>query len=159
MANISFLVKGSGTNSEQNAAKAWVTIEEMNGGSLFFKVKQVGGVMGNLHGLYFDIADETILNSLRIRATSMHLRTDEDSMTGMKYGTDLTDSFAGQSTRSLDAKEIIREYTFTLQSEKRALALSDFSCMQLDYSDNRGDCTDATINDDDSHRWLYLALL
>ena len=157
MANISFLVKGSGAINEQHAAKAWVTIEEMTGGLLFFKVKQVGGVMGNLHGLYFDICDETIMNTLQVKAMSMNIRIDEDSMIGTKNGTDLTETFTA-NTRSMGAKEVIREYAFTLQSRKRALALSDFSCMQLDYSD-RNDCLDTTVNDEVSHRWLYLALL
>ena len=139
MANISFLVKGSGAINEQHAAKAWVTIEEMTG------------------GLYFDICDETIMNTLQVKAMSMNIRIDEDSMIGTKNGTDLTETFTA-NTRSMGAKEVIREYAFTLQSRKRALALSDFSCMQLDYSDRNGSL-DTTVNDDDSHRWLYLALL
>ncbi|TXI19469.1 MAG: hypothetical protein E6Q62_04065 [Nitrosomonas sp.] len=157
MANISFLVKGA--VNEQHAATAWVTIEEMKGGSLFFKVKQAGGMMGNLHGLYFDIADETIVNTLQVKEISIDVRADEDPIIGRKYGTDLTESFSRKTTSPVDAKEIIREYSFTLQSRKRALALSDFSRMQLDYSAHRNDGAGTTINDDDSHRWLYLALL
>ena len=157
MANISFLVKGAA--NEQHAAMAWVTIEEMNGGSLFFKVKQAGGIMGNLHGLYFDVTDETIANTLQVKNISIDVRADEDPILGRKYGTDLTESFSRKTTSSIDSKEVIGEYSFTLQSRKRALALSDFSCMQLEYSTHRNDGAGTTINDDDSHRWLYLALL
>lgn len=159
MANISFLVKGSEAINEQHVARAWVTIEEMSGGTLYFKVKQVGGVMGNLHGLYFDITDESIMRTLRVKAMSMDVRAEEDSAIGVKNGTELTESFTGKCTRSVGAKDIVREYAFTLQSDKRALALSDFSSMQLDYSDHQNEGNAFAVNDDDSHRWLYLALL
>lgn len=158
MANISFFVKGSATISQQHVAKAWVTIEERAGGSLFFKVKQVGGMMGNLHGLYFDISDEAIMNTLRITAISMGICADEDSIIATKNGTDLIEAFPKKTIGSVGHKEIFREYSFTLQSTKRGLVLSDFSSMQLDYS-NRTDDADVTVNDDDSHRWLYLVLL
>ena len=38
MATISFLVSGSAANQ----AKTWVTVEEVAGGALLFKVKQIG---------------------------------------------------------------------------------------------------------------------
>ena len=56
MATISFLVNGTAANQAKSIA--WVTVEEVIGGALLFKVKQVGGAMGNLHGVYFDIVDE-----------------------------------------------------------------------------------------------------
>ncbi len=157
MATISFLVKGAVTGKANPIA--WVTIEEMDGGSLFFKVKQAGGIMGNLQGLYFDITDETIMNTLKVTSISNDIRVDEDSVSGLRNGTDTRESFSGKARQGGRGKDLIREYAFTLHSKRRALALSDFSFIQLDHSDNRSDQQGAKSNDDNSHRWLYMALL
>ena len=77
MATISFLVNGK--TAQQNKPMAWVTIEEMASGSLLFKVKQNGGTMENLHGVYFDILDESILNTLRVTAVSNAIRVNEEA--------------------------------------------------------------------------------
>ncbi len=157
MATISFLVKGAVTGHTN--PMAWVTIEEMDGGSLFFKVKQAGGIMGNLHGLYFDITDETLMNTLKLTVISNDIRVDEDSINGLRNGTNISESFNGKTKQATGGKDITREYAFTLHSRERALVLSDFSFIQLDYSDNHSDRQAVKSNDDNSHRWLYMALL
>ncbi len=156
MANISFLVKG--TSLDHHIPMAWVTIKEENGGSLFFKVKQVGGKMGNLHGLYFDVTDESIMKNLQVKSISIDVNANEDLFPRKKYGTDLTESFEKNAT-SYGPKDVTREYSFKLQSNIRSLALSDFSHIQLDYTAHQHDDADTAFNDDDSHRWLYLALV
>jgi len=150
MATISFLVNGTAANQAKTVA--WVTVEEVAGGALLFKVKQAGGAMGNLHGVYFDIVDESILNTLRVAAVSNDIRVSEKAISCLKNGTD-----ASQGCASNSGQEGMSSYSFTLHSMARALSLCDFPHIQLDYS---GDYSDSNIkiNDDFSHRWLYMGL-
>jgi len=150
MATISFLVNGTAAN--QAKPMAWVTVEEVTGGALLFKVKQVGGAMGNLHGVYFDIVDESILNTLRVTAVSNDIRVSEEAVSCLKNGTD-----ASQACVSNSSQEGMSSYSFTLLSTARALSLCDFPQIQLDYSGNCGNSTTKT-NDDFSQRWLYMGL-
>ncbi|TXI29066.1 MAG: hypothetical protein E6Q60_05290 [Nitrosomonas oligotropha] len=150
MATISFLVNGK--TAQQTKPTAWVTIEEMASGSLLFKVKQGGGTMENLHGVYFDITDESILNTLRVTAVSNAIRADEESVNCLKNGTD-----ASESCVDTKAQDGMSSYSFTLHSTARALTLCDFPQIQLDYSGDGGS-SNMNTNDDFSHRWLYLGL-
>jgi len=129
-----------------------VTVEEVAGGALLFKGKQVGSAMGNLCGLYFDIGDESILSTLRIIAVSDNIRVDEEIISCLKNGTD-----ANQSHLHDNGQNGMNSYSFILHSTMRALMLSDFPHIQLDYS---GDYSDSNIkiDDDFSHRWLYMGL-
>ncbi|QOJ23253.1 MAG: hypothetical protein HRU78_05955 [Gammaproteobacteria bacterium] len=155
MATISFLVNGT-TAQQQTKPVAWVTIEEMANGSLFFKVKQAGGSMKNLHGVYFDIADESITNTLRVIAVSNDVKVSEEEVSYLKNGTDTSEALVSSQSCSAD-QNATNNYSFTLRSTGRALSLSDFPQIQLDYSGNGGDGNGKT-NDDFSHRWLYLGL-
>ncbi len=147
MATISFLVNGIAANH----AKAWVTVEEVAGGALLFKVKQIGNVTGNLYGVYFDIGDESILSTLRITAVSDNIRINDEAVNCLKNGTD-----ASQSRVHSDGQRI-NSYSFILHSAIRALVLSDFPHIQLD---DCGDCGDSNIkiNNYFNHRWLYMEL-
>ena len=149
MATISFLVNGTAANQAKTIA--WVTVEEVAGGALLFKVKQAGGAMGNLHGVYFDIVDESILNTLRVATVSNDIRIGEKAIGCLKNGTD-----ASQSRVHSDGQRI-NSYSFILHSAIRALVLSDFPHIQLD---DCGDCGDSNIkiNNDFNHRWLYMEL-
>lgn len=148
MATISFLVSGSAANQ----AKTWVTVEEVAGGALLFKVKQIGFTMGNLYGVYFDIGDESILSTLRIIAVSDNICFDEEIVSCLKNGTN-----ASQSHLRDNSPNGMNSYSFVLHSTMRALMFSDFPHIQLDYS---GDYSDSNIkiDDDFSHRWLYMGL-
>ena len=155
MATISFLVNGVAAQ-QQTKPMAWVTIEEMANGSLFFKVKQVGGSMENLHGVYFDIVDESIVNSLRVTAISNDINISEETVSCLKNGTDAGEALVSSKSRSAGQQDT-NSYSFTLRSTVRALNLCDFPQIQLDYSGKGGDAN-TKINDDFSHRWLYLGL-
>jgi hypothetical protein len=129
-------------------------VEEVIGGALLFKVKQVGGAMGNLHGVYFDIVDESILNTLRVTAASNDIRV-------RRRGGQLLEEWHGCKSIacvSNSSQEQMSSYSFTLLSTARALSLCDFPQIQLDYS---GDCSSSTTktNDDFSHRWLYMGVV
>ncbi|WP_297325947.1 hypothetical protein [Nitrosomonas sp.] len=132
MATISFLVNGAEINHEK--PRAWVTIEEIEDGLLLFRVKQVGGAMGNLHGIYFDMTDESILNTLRIAAVSNNICISEDSDSCLQNGTYASNSFVADKIKDTDqtagksnvGNDGISNYSFTVRSTARALSLCDF---------------------------------
>ncbi len=165
MASISFLVNGKATDHSKPAA--WVTIEEKESGSLFFKVKQIGGSMGNLRGLFFDVMDESILNTLRIDTVTNDIRVSEEEISHLRNGTNRNETFvAGHRSYDANGKTLqtgigdngTSSYSFTLRSNARALTLNDFFHIQFDYSVGCGS-SDMNTNDDDSHRWLYMGLV
>lgn len=125
MAAISFLVNGI-TTQQQSKPMAWVTIEEMANGSLFFKVKQVGGSMKNLQGVYFDIADENITNTLRVIVVSNDIKVSEEEVSYLKNGTDNSEVLVSSQSRSAD-QNAINNYSFTLRSTARAAQPQRFS--------------------------------
>lgn len=163
MTTMTFLVNGTSIGHRRSAA--WVTISEMEGGTLSFKVVQSGGTMENLHGIFFDVLDECILNTLRINAASNDLclgdnsinklgnvtKMNEASCSGLDYG------FGLEVDESRVNRGIVNSYSFILSSTKRDLLLSDFTNIQLDYSEaGGGACTQHS--DEDSSRWLHMGL-
>ncbi|MBX3616342.1 hypothetical protein [Nitrosomonas sp.] len=164
MATISFLVNGKSTDNRKPAA--WVTITENGGGSLDFMVKQVGGSMGGLRGVYFNIEDDSIVNALQVTAVTQLNRVNAKAMTSLRNGTDLELMNAeaiqdceddNHLTGSKGSANEGGSYGFTLSSRIRALTLNDFCHIHLDYS--VGCNNTANIADDDnSSRWLYLNL-
>ncbi len=55
------------------------------------------------------------------------------------------------------SRGVVNSYSFVLSSTKRELYLSDFTKIQLDYSEAGGNASTQCSNDD-SHRWLYMGL-
>lgn len=163
MATTTFLVNDEATGHAQSSV--WVTVTEMEDGALTFKVKQSGNIMGDLRGVFFDVTDESILNTLRVNAESNDIRIGSDAYSMLTDGT-LVNELLG---RDLDhdaeieiekfdiEKNDVNSYSFTLSSLKRKLSLSDFCNIQLDYFSGDADMSIAS-NDDNSHRWLYMGL-
>lgn len=151
MATLSFLINGTASN--QTKSMAWVTIEETTDGALLFKVKQLGSATGNVRGVYFDIADESILSSLNAIAVPNDSQVNEETVNCLKNGTD-----ASHLCISHCNQDEVNGYNFTLQSRVRALSLCDFSQIQLDYSGDDYGNSYANTNDGLNHRWLYLRL-
>ena len=155
MTTISFMVNGAIV--DQTKPMAWVTIEEMDGGSLFFKVKQMGGIMSNLYGLYFEVLDKSILNTLRISAVSNDMRLGANSIRCLRNGINMLVSPVDDQDDEI-GKEVVYSYSFILSSKVRELLLSDFPYIKLDYAESQPD-SGVSSNDDDSHKWLYMSLL
>ncbi len=162
MSTISFLVNSSGANSKKTVA--WVTIEEKNDGALFFTIKQVGNVNGDLYGIYLDMTDESILNTLRVSVTPNNAGTIEGSMNCLRNGTDSKNfslnKMGSKANNRLpkNNKDEISNYSFLLRSKVRELSLCDFFHMQLDYSkDYANSCIVAV--DGGSHLRIYLRLV
>lgn len=157
MATISFLVNGATVGHTKT--KTWVTIEEIEDGSLFFRVKQIGGSMGNLHGLYFDVLDGNLLNTFRVTTISNDICIKEDSINYLRNGTNMNVSEADNNRGDIgNGKEVFNSYGFTLSSNARILSLCDFPHMELDYAKDYGNSNTKNC-DDKSHRWIYMGLL
>ncbi|MDH5552710.1 MAG: hypothetical protein OEX82_05195 [Nitrosomonas sp.] len=161
METMTFLVNASEVGHSKSAV--WVTIKEIEGGALSFNVNQSNSSMGELRGVFFDIADASILGTLRVNAASNDLRIGNDAISYLENGTDMSGSSAISNRHSvaIDAGESAgNRYSFTLSSNKRDLTLRDFTNIQLDHAE-----TKSSLNDSDeaesysySHNWLYMGL-
>lgn len=133
MATMTFQINDAST--ESNIPAVWVTITENADGTLTFNVTQQGGIIGDLRGVFFDVADESILKSLVVAAASTDIRIGDDSIKDLGDGANmngLTGSDKGYDLgieigTSGIGKDDIRSYSFTLDSTARDLTLSDFS--------------------------------
>lgn len=147
MATITFIVKGNTAADKQS--KVRVDVTERQDGALFFEVKQHGFSINQLYGVYFDVADQSLLNTLRVNEDSnvQSVSSESAAATGT-HGTGHAVARCGIG------HSFIRTYNFILTSVQRRLTLADFANIKLDCaSDNT-----ASQNDDDSHRWLYMSL-
>lgn len=133
MSSMTFQINDASTDGVKVAV--WVTITENPDGTLTFNVTQEGGIVGDLRGLFFDMADESILKSLVITAASTDIRIGDDSikdlgdgsnMNGL-LGTDKGYDIGIEIGTSGIGKDDIQSYSFTLDSTARDLSLSDFA--------------------------------
>jgi len=147
MATITFIVKGNTAADKQS--KVRVDVTERQDGALFFEVKQHGFSINQLYGVYFDVADQSLLNTLRVNEDSnVQYVSSESAVATGTHGTGHAVARCGIG------HSFIRTYNFILTSVQRRLTLADFTNIKLDCaSDNT-----ASQNDDDSHRWLYMSL-
>jgi len=121
--------------------------------------------MGQVHGLYFDVMDASIHNTLRVNALACDELASEEAVDCLKNGTNTGTSLVCSKESSVGAHRLpqdnagrsIYSYSFALSSSVRALALSDFSQIKVDYS-GTADRIEGESYDDNSHRWLYMGL-
>lgn len=69
MSSMKFLMNDSSTSSTN--PKVWIEITENSNGTLTFSITQEGGIIGDLRGLFFDVADESLIGSLKILSPSI----------------------------------------------------------------------------------------
>lgn len=163
MTTMTFLVNGEASGRTKSAA--WVTIKEIEGGLLSFKVVQSGGSMGNLRGVYFDVTDERILSTLRVHTVSNDIHIGDNAINRLESVTRMDGSpYDGKDYDvRLDVEELgagkegVSSYSFILNSTQQALSLSDFTNIQLDYAAAHVG-SDVKNGDDYSYRWLYMGL-
>ncbi|MFZ9196310.1 MAG: Ig-like domain-containing protein, partial [Burkholderiales bacterium] len=133
MSTMTFQVNDASTSGGYPAV--WVTITENADGTLTFNVTQEGGIVGDLRGLFFDIADESILKTLVITAASTDIRIGDDSIKDLGDGSNMNGLTGSDKGYDLGieigtagiGKDDIQSYTFTLDSPLRDLTLNDFS--------------------------------
>src|SRR3989338_8992006 len=135
--SMSFLINDASTDT--TIPQVRVTITESANGSLSFSVSQEGGIVGDLRGLFFDLADERLLGSLSTATANTGFRQGNDSVKDLGEGVNmngLTGSDSGfdvgikMGTAGI-GKDDIRGYNFTLSSSTRALTLEDFANVEF----------------------------
>jgi len=151
MTPMTFLVQGNTTADKQS--KVRVDVTERQDGSLFFEVMQHGFSINQLYGVYFDVADESLLNTLRVNADSSVKYVGSESVAETEATG--TDGSNGQAVaRCGIGHSFMRTYNFILKSTQRKLSMADFANIKLDSANGNS----AFQNDEDSHRWLYMSL-
>lgn len=147
MTTITFLVNGNTAADKQS--KVRVNVTERQDGALFFEVKQHGFSINQLYGVYFDVTDKSLLNTLRVNEDSniKYVNSESAAATG-------THGNGHAVARYGIGHSFIRTYSFILTSLQRRLTLADFTNIKLDCANDNN----AFQNDEDSHRWLYMSL-
>lgn len=116
----------------------WVKISENGAGGLDIALTQDAGIIGDLRGFFFDVADESLLGTLRVNVANKFIQGD-DSVKDLGGGATMSGLLG--SDRGYDAgieigtsgigKDDIRSFAFTLSSTNRVLTLDDFAYVDL----------------------------
>lgn len=133
MATMTFQVNDASTGGGYPAV--WVSITENADGTLAFNISQQGGIVGDLRGLFFDIADESLLKSIVVRADSSDIRIGDDSIKDLGDGANMNGLLGSDKGYDVGieigtsgiGKDDVRSYSFTLDSTLRDLTLQDFT--------------------------------
>lgn len=133
MATMTFQINDASTDATKPAV--WVSIAENANGTLSFNVWQDGGIVGDLRGLFFDMADESLLKSLVVTAASPDIRIGDDSIKDLGDGANMNGLLGSDKGYDLGieigtsgiGKDDIRSYSFILDSTVRDLSLQDFA--------------------------------
>lgn len=133
MATMTFQINDASTSD--NYPAVWVTLTEGPAGTLGFSITQEGGIIGDLRGLFFDVADESILSSLRVTAASPDIRLGNDSIKDLGDGANMNGLLGSDKGYDVGieigsagiGRDDIQSYQFTLASTARDLSLADFA--------------------------------
>lgn len=131
--SMSFLINDAST--DVGGPQVRVTITEGSNGQLQFSVTQDGAVIGDLRGLFFDLADKALAGSLITSAANTGFVQGVDKIKDLGDGVNMN-GLTG-SGKGYDAgirigtagigKDDVRSYDFALSSTLRALTLDDFA--------------------------------
>ena len=173
MSQMSFFINDASTGSATPVVK--VTITENPDGTLTFKIEQVSvegvaGYLGDLRGLFFDLADENIRTSLVVESTTKYFADGTwQTSTNNTVPTTGDDSVksAGSSSNNMNGLlgdgggydvgieigtegvgtlgDDIRAFEFTLDSTLRDLTLADFVASDLASASRRSAWTPTVI--------------
>lgn len=131
--SMSFCINDASTGGTNPAV--FITITENDDGTLRFSLVQEGGIVGDLRGLFFDVADESLIGSLRTDALTTDFRQGDDTIRDLGDGANmngLTGSDKGYDAgieigSSGIGRDDVRSYSFNLASTARSLTLDDFA--------------------------------
>lgn len=131
--SMSFLINDAST--EVGGPQVRVTVTEAANGQLQFSVTQEGAIIGDLRGLFFDLADKALVGSLSTSTANTGFSQGLDKVTNLGQGVNMN-GLTG-SGKGYDAgirigsaglgKDDIRSYEFVLASSVRDLTLDDFA--------------------------------
>jgi hypothetical protein len=118
-----------------------ITIVENADGSLTFTIDQLtfaGAYLGDLRGLFFDLADETLVGSLSVTSAGplTEVQQADDSIRNLGQGANINGLLGSDGgydvgieigTNKIAGSDDVRSFTFTLSSSLRFLTLDDFA--------------------------------
>lgn len=140
MATMTFQINDKSTETTAFPV-LWGEISENANGTVTFSVRVEGSYVGDLRGLFFDVADESLIRSLTIANASPSLtRFIQGNDTVVNLGNGSTMSGLAGSDGGFDAgleigtsgigKDDIQQFRFTLGAS-RALTLNDFANIDI----------------------------
>lgn len=140
MATMTFQINDKSTETTAFPV-LWGEISENANGTVTFSVRVEGSYVGDLRGLFFDVADESLIGSLKIAEASPSLtRFIQGNDTVVNLGNGSTMSGLAGSDGGFDAgleigtsgigKDDIQQFRFTLGAS-RALTLNDFANIDI----------------------------
>lgn len=140
MGFMNFRVDDQSTDGTPQPA-IWVRLEETAAGQILMTVTVDGPLIGDLRGVFFDLADESLIGSLTATATTglTELRQGNDTVRDLGDGANLkglTGSDAGfdvglEIGTAGIAKDDIRSFSAILGSDTRPLTLADFANVEF----------------------------
>jgi VCBS repeat-containing protein len=139
MTSMTFLINDSATGG--NVPVVQITITENGDGTLTFLVTQIdnaGSYLGDLRGLFFDIADESLISTLSLvnkDAAITDFKTGNDTVVDLGDGANMQGLVGDDKGYDIGVefgtsgigKDDIRSVTFTLDSSTKDLTLAMFS--------------------------------
>jgi len=134
MTSMNFLINDS---TSANSPVVRISITQNSNGTLSFSVTQLAGYVGDLRGLFFDVADASLVGSLTVVGIgTTDFQQSNNSIVDMGGGANLN-GLLGQGlgydvgieigTSGIRTDDDFRTYAFTLDSSQRDLTLADFS--------------------------------
>lgn len=136
MANMTFQINDAGGK----APAVWVTISENADGTLRFDLKVDGSYTGDLRGLFFDLADESLINSLQVAPVTAgftELQVGNDTVKDLGGGATMNGMLGSTDTAGFDVgieigtsgigKDDYQTFSFVLDSTARDLTLADMA--------------------------------
>lgn len=136
MASMTFQINDAGGV----APAVWVTVTQNSDGTLRFDMKVEGSYTGDLRGLFFDLADESLINTLQVVPVTdgfTELQVGNDSVTNLGGGSNMNGLLGSTDTAGYDVgieigtsgigKDDYQSFSFVLDSTARDLTLADVS--------------------------------
>ena len=141
MASMSFLVNDQTTDTTPQP-QIRVTLEENGSGGILMTVAVEGNLKADLRGLFFDVADESLIKSLKVEAASAkdlknfnEYRQGDDSVRDLGDGANMNGLLGSDNGFDVGveigtsgiAKDDVDSFSFVLSTQSRWLSLADFA--------------------------------
>lgn len=123
-------------DTDSSSAPATVTITEQDDGQLLFQISNVGdsdNLIGDLRGLFFDVADDALLGTLNFAGTDVTGSEQDGSVSNLGNGSTIRGVPDGPYEIGVEfgsqgaANDDLQSTSFTLSSSLRGLTLDDIS--------------------------------
>lgn len=135
MRSMTFLINDASTDT--GYPDVWVTITENLDGTLTFSITQPGNIIGDLRGIFFDVYDESLINTLQVTSSPSPTQVIQgnDTITTLGSGATMEGLLGSDGGYDVGIEigtsgmnpDDIQNYQFTLSSTARALTLEDFA--------------------------------